>query len=290
MSSGDFVLLGRDLVPRSEARVSPLDRAFLYGDGFFETTRVVDGVALFMDRHLDRLADSCRAAGFDQQPDAADLADDLAELIAANGLSEGYLRLTVTRGLHGGLLTETAGPPTVFAEARPADLPPLDASPGITLAISPYRLCEDSAAAGHKSLSYQANLLALAEARSRGADDGLLLNSADDLCECTISNVFLVRDGRVLTPAQSCGPLPGVTRAVVLELCRELGLHAEEGRFGIDELEAAEEVFCTNSLRGIMPVCEVVGICPGLPSPGAATARLQAAYAGEALRWCRARR
>jgi branched-chain amino acid aminotransferase len=288
MSPGEFVLLCRELVPRADARVSPFDRGFLYGDGFFETTRVVGGVALFMDRHLERLANSCRAAGFEQPPDEDELAEDLGRLIRANALSEGYLRLTVTRGLHGGLLTEVEGPPTVFAEARAAALPPLDASEAITLAISPYRLNEDSPAAGHKSVSYQANLLALAEARSRDADDALLLNAAEDLCECTISNVFLVVDERVLTPAESCGPLPGVTRAIVLELCRELGLHAEEGRYGVDELQAAEEVFCTNSLRGIMPVCEVVGVCLGLPAPGAVTERLQAAYAVEALGWCAA--
>jgi branched-subunit amino acid aminotransferase/4-amino-4-deoxychorismate lyase len=287
MSPDSYVLLGRDLVGRSDAAVSAFDRGFLYGDGFFETTRVMDGVALFLDRHLDRLVRSCKEAGFQYQPDAAVLAEDLRDLIAANSLADGYMRLTVTRGRHDGSLTQASGPLTVFAEARAADLPPLDATPPITVAISPYRLNEDSALAGHKSISYQANLLALAEARTSGADDALFLNSNDDLCECTISNLFLVVDGHVLTPAESCGPLPGITRAAVLGLCAGLGLRAEEGRYEVEDLQAAAEVFCTNSLRGIMPVAEVVGICIALPAPGPVTTALQTAYAAEAARWCR---
>jgi branched-subunit amino acid aminotransferase/4-amino-4-deoxychorismate lyase len=276
------------LVERTEAAISPFDRGFLYGDGFFETTRVVQGIPLFLDRHIDRLMRSCGESGFAGLPGAATLVEDLARLVRANGTQEGYLRVTVTRGPHDGRLTESPGPATVFAEARAADLTPLDATGPITLAISPYRVSHESAIAGHKSLSYQPNLLALAEARAGGADDAVLLNSVDELCECTISNLFLVSGEAVRTPAESCGPLPGVTRAAVLDLCEREGLHGEGGRWDVADLQAADEVFCTNSLRGIMPVEEVIGVSVGLPAPGAVTEHLRAAYADEVQRWCAA--
>lgn len=283
------VYLNGRIVDRDDARVSAFDRGFLYGDGFFETTRIVAGKPVFLDRHLDRLASSCRQTGFDSAIDVDELAHGIAELAEANGVGEGYLRITVSRGLHRGRLGVLATEaPTVFAEARPMDLPPLDASSPLVLARSPYRRTEHSPVVRHKSLSYQFNVLALAEGRQRGADEVFFLNSRDQLTEGAITNLFFVKDGTVFTADVACGLLPGITRQVVLEICRDRGIPSEVGTYVEQHLRGADEVFCTNSLRGIMPVEKILDYPEKMLSTHALTRRLQREYAALIRRICRA--
>jgi branched-subunit amino acid aminotransferase/4-amino-4-deoxychorismate lyase len=275
-----FVYLNGNVIGRDEARVSPFDRGFLYGDGFFETTRIVAGAPLLLDRHLRRLRDSCCAAGFGDGPDTADLAAGVDAVTAANAISEGYLRITVTRGEHTGRLAELrATEPTVFAEARPMDLPPLDRVPPIRLLRSRYSRNEDSPIVRHKSLSYQGNVLALAEARQAGADEVYFLDSHGRLTEGATTNLFLVRQGIACTPEVECALLPGVTREVVLELCRANDIPAETGRYSEDDLLEADEVFCTNGLRGIIPVSALIDHPEVTLSQRTITGRLQDLYA-----------
>ncbi|MHC5034582.1 MAG: aminotransferase class IV [Planctomycetota bacterium] len=280
MSKSDQVYLNGRILSRSEAAITPFDRGFLYGDGFFETTRILDGRGLFVDRHLQRLAASCRETGFGPVPDVDELAAATGRLIQANSVDVGYLRITVSRGAYSGKLTELqAAEPTVFIEARPMELPPLDAPPALTLARSPYRRNEHSPVVRHKSLSYQLNVLALAEGRGRGADEVYFLNSQDHLTEGAITNLFLVTDGTVLTPDVECGLLPGVTRQVVLEICQDEWLLARVGVYGEVDLRAADEVFCTNSLRGIMAVEKILDRVTRELASHRVTERLQRRYA-----------
>jgi len=289
MGASDLVCLNSRLVPREDARISPFDRGFLYGDGFFETTRIVSGRALFLDRHLTRLAGSCRETGFDRDLECARLADDVHRLVAANAVSEGYLRITVSRGIHGGRLAELAATaPTVFVEARAMALPPLACPPPLVLARSSYARDERNPLVRHKSLSYQLNALALAEGRRSGADEVYLLNSAGHLAEGAVTNLFLVQRGVVLTPDVSCGLLPGITRQAVLDLCGKLGVDVQLGTFPEADLAAAEEVFCTNSLRGVVGVRRVVAEGVRDLVGGPVTARIQAGYAQAAHEACRA--
>ncbi|MHC4592269.1 MAG: aminotransferase class IV [Planctomycetota bacterium] len=280
MSRSDQVYLNGRILGRAEAAVTPFDRGFLYGDGFFETTRILDGKGLFIGRHLQRLAASCRETSFGPAPDAHELASATRRLIQANSVETGYLRITVSRGTYRGRLAElAAGKPTVLIEARPMELPPLDAPPALTLARSPYRRNEHSPVVRHKSLSYQVNVLALAEGRGRGADEVYFLNSQDHLTEGAITNLFLVTDGAVLTPDVECGLLPGVTRRVVLEICRDEGVATQVGVYGEVDLQAADELFCTNSLRGIMAVERILD-CPTRElASHPLTERLQHCYA-----------
>jgi branched-subunit amino acid aminotransferase/4-amino-4-deoxychorismate lyase len=135
-------------------------------------------------------------------------------------------------------------------------------------------------------VSYQLNVLALAEGRSRGADEVFFLNSQGRLAEGAITNLFLVSGGVVQTPDVSCGLLPGITRLAVLELCRDEGVPAAVGVYGEDALAAAAEVFCTNSLRGVMAVSSILE-WPDKPlTDRPVTARLQAAYARLVRRLC----
>lgn len=282
MADAARVYLNGRLVDAAGAAVPAADRGFLYGDGFFETTRVVAAAPLLLERHIARLSDSCRAAGFGPCVDAAAFAEGAARLIAANGVREGRLRITVSRGAAPGLAPGPARPPTVLMQAHAMDLPPLDAAAPIALALSDYRVNERSPVVRHKGLSYQANLLALAAGRDAGADEIVLLNSRDRLAEGAVSNLFLVRGGAVRTPSVECGLLPGITRAVVLELCRREGIPAEEGVYALDDLAGADEVFCTNSLRGLMPVQRLLG-GPAYPADRPLTCALTGFYAAFVL-------
>jgi len=287
MDGEHYLHLNGALVGRSEAMVSALDRGFLYGDGFFETTRVIGGKALFLERHLERLAGSCSAAGFGTALDLRGIAEGVVEVVRANAVAEGYLRISVSRGMHEGRLTElVARRPTVLIQAEPMDLPSLAAPQAITLSRSPYRINEHSPVVRHKSMSYQGNLLALAEAQRQGADEAYFLNGAGHLTEGAISNLFFVRDGRVCTPDISCGLLPGVMRQVVLEICSMVGLPAQVGRFGELDLLDADEVFCTNSLRGIVGVEQLLEWPDKDLQSHLVTHRLQVAYDGLAREYC----
>lgn len=291
MTSADRVYLNGELVPRHAARISPFDRGFLYGDGFFETTRVEAGVPVFLDRHLRRMAASCALTGFGAGPagdlDVQSIADGVRALIAANGVREGYLRVTVSRGAYsGGLAKLETEAPTVFAEARPMELPPLDAPAPIAIVRSAFRRDERSPIVRHKSLSYQLNVLALAEGRKAGADEVYFLNAAGRLTEGAITNLFFARGGRAFTPDVACGLLPGVTREVVLEVCAEEGVVTETGCYAESELLAADEVFCTNSLRGVVGVRAILGSPDVTPPGGPVLARIQRAYAGRVRQDC----
>jgi branched-subunit amino acid aminotransferase/4-amino-4-deoxychorismate lyase len=269
------------IVSRAEAAVSAFDRGFLYGDGFFETTRVWSSVPVFLDRHLDRLCASCAGTGFGAPLDVEAIRNAVARLVESNAVTDGYLRVTVSRGVHSGRLDELAAAnPTVTVEVRAMQLPPLEAAPPLILMRSPYRRDEHSPLVRHKSLSYQTNVLALAAAHRAGADEVFFLNCAGNLTEGAVSNLFFVSRGRVFTPDVSCGLLPGIARQVVLELCGALGIPAQVGVFREGDLREAEAAFCTNSLRGVMPVRGFVDRPERAVQVHEVTARLQAEYAG----------
>ena len=276
----EHVYLNGDILPSDEARVSPLDRGFLYGDGLFETTRVMGGVALLRDWHLARLAGSCRTLGFVYTPDMDVVTEAVRRTIEANEVQEGYLRITVTRGLDDRPLTDLEAPnPTVLVQARSMSLEPLDDHPRIYIERAPFPINEHSVLAGHKSTSYQANVLALVGGLSTGSHEVYFLNSQGQVAEGSISNLFFVKDEVLRTPAESCGLLPGIARAALLRLCPDVGIACEEGEYTEPDLLAADEVMCTNSLRGIMPVGRVDGSRGvSLTAPGPVTRRLQTAF------------
>jgi len=287
MNAAEYVYLNGWIMPRDEARISPFDRGFLYGDGLFETTRIMRGAALFLERHLQRLAASCREMGFGGAPDMAQLAGAVRRLIDANGVGEGYLRITVSRGPHAGDLTAlTAADPTVLIQATAMDLPPLDRPADWALIRSAHRVNERSPVARHKSLSYQANLLILAEARQAGADEAYSLNTSGYLAEGTISNLFFVRGGTVCTPDVECGVLPGITREVVLELCQRLSIPTEVGEFREEALRDADEAFCTNSLRGVVRVSRFLNWPEKAMRRDGVARQLRDAYARVACEYC----
>jgi len=238
------------LVDLDEAKVSVLDHGFTVGDGVFETLKVVSGVPFALSRHVERLQ---RSAAIMSLPplDPEFLTAAMGDCVAANGseLGEhGRLRVTYSSG-PGPLGSDRGDSGATLAVVAVAGAP-WPASTAVVTVDWPRN--ERGALAGVKSTSYGENALALARAKESGAGEAIVFNTVGQLCEGTGSNIFLVRDGEILTPALASGCLAGITRALVLEWS-----HVTEAILDAGDLLAADEVFITSSTRDVHPVHRV---------------------------------
>jgi branched-chain amino acid aminotransferase len=283
------IFLNTRLVTRDRARISVLDRGFLYGDGVFETLRAYDGAIFRLEAHLERLRDSARSVRIALPVPKGEIRSILYRTLAANRIRNGLLRLTVSRG---------AGPwgpdlpsgtkPTLVVMARPIGGPsPRRFERGVKVVIVPFeRLGSRSSVSRIKSTNFLVHLLARSEARRSGAAEALLLNAGGHLTEGTVSNFFMVRRGRLLTPSLDCGLLDGITRRVVLELAGSLGIPARETRLTPRDLSSAEECILTNTSMEIMPVTRIGKLRVGSGRPGEVTKRLARAFRELVKREC----
>jgi branched-chain amino acid aminotransferase len=249
------------LVPAEQARIDPADRGFTLGDGVFETLAAADFRPLRLDRHLARLREGAAVLRIPVPVEDAVLAAGLAALLEANGIASGSLRLTLARGPGPRGLALPAEPnPTLLATAAPAAPAP---PPARAIIATRTRRNEFSPLARIKSLNTLDNIIARTEAAERGADEAILLNTAGQVAESSIANLFVVLDGRLVTPPVSAGALPGIRRAEILAAGG-----AEERVVGPEDLLRAEEAFLTSSLS-LRPLIAVDGrpIGPGLPGP-----------------------
>ncbi|HYH28477.1 MAG TPA: aminotransferase class IV [Actinomycetota bacterium] len=267
-----LVWLNGALVDEREARISPFDHGLLVGDGAFETIRVYNGVPFAMTRHLERLETSAAALGI-VIPARQTLREASGAVLRANGLAEARVRITVTAGRAPLGSARGPGPPTVVVAASTLD--PVE--PTIAVAIPPWPRSERSALAGVKSISYAENVVALAWAHERGAGEAIFANLAGNLCEGTGTNVFLVEDGRLLTPPLTAGCLAGVTRALVLEIAPRLGIDTTEQDRQAAALSGAQEAFLTGTTREVQPISSVDGHELG-SAPGPLTERIAVAF------------
>jgi branched-chain amino acid aminotransferase len=275
------VYLDGAILNEGEALIPAGDRGVLFGDGIFETVRAYDGKPFRMDRHLDRLSAGCRELRLTGVPSDEVIAAAVAELYRLNVVSgDAYVRITLTGGIFDGNRTlQRPGPPHVYIVVKPFEGYPQEwYERGMRVVVSGIRRSEGSPLSRIKSNNYLANLMAKQEARDRGGDDAVLLNSSGYLTEGTSSNLFLVWRGKVATPGVECGLLPGVTREAVLELCEEYGIACETGLLALDELLQADEAFFTVSTGEIVPIAEVEGTSIGFKCPGPITVRLADAY------------
>lgn len=252
----------------AEARVSPLDHGFTVGDGVFETCKVVGGRAFALTRHLRRLRSSAEGLGLDPGVGDAALRAAVEAVLVDNRLESGRVRITVTAGAGPLGSDRAAARATVVVACSPTAPTPTVAR----VATVGWPRNERSAVAGLKTTSYAENVVALAEARRRGADEAVVANTAGMLCEGTGSNVFLVIDGAPVTPTLASGCLAGVTRALVLEAVPDI----EELDVPLEALAGASEAFLTSSTRDVQPIGTVDGVplsnCPGPWTQRAATA------------------
>lgn len=270
-----IIWLNGELVPASEARIDPADRGFLLGDGIFETMLARHGRVAFLDAHLLRLMRGTEALGLALPLDPARIALACAALLDANGLTDApraALRLTLTRGPGPrGLALPPEPTPTLMISAAAAGVPPT----GISAVLATPRRNNRSPSAQLKAIAYLDNVLAKEEARARGAEDALMLDTDGHLACASAANIFVWERGRLLTPMIDCGILPGITRAAILELAPDLGVETLEDRIEPARLMRAEGLFLTNSLMGVVPLTRLDGRALPEHPP---TARIAAAY------------
>lgn len=238
-----------ELADADQARVSVFDHGITVGDGVFETLKVLGGEPLAITRHLQRLARSCEVLGL-QAPDFDSIRAAVVDVIRSEPEASdlGRLRITCTGGAGPLASDRDGGSQTTIVALRP-----MDPWPATTSAVLvPWTRNERSAVAGAKTTSYAENVVALDWAHQRGFSEGLFVNTQGALCEGTGTNVFIIKNGDVLTPPLISGCLAGITR----ELLLEWGL-ASEASLSTADLESADEVFVTSSTRDVHPVTKL---------------------------------
>ncbi len=282
-----LVYLNGRFVPQEEAMVPVFDHGFLYGDGIYETMRAYKGRFFLLDRHLTRLRYSADAVSLTLPMPIDRISAVLYESLKVNRLDEAYVRLHISRGpgdigLDPGLCPE----PTVVIVAKPFKAyPPEYYARGASVSIVKTRRNHPLALnPSIKGTNFLNNILAKIEANKAGAYEGIMLNWEGFVAEGTISNIFMVKGGVLLTPALNVGILEGVTRGLVLYLARKENVPAREAVFVPQELLEADECFITNSTMEIMPVTLIDGKPIAGGRPGPLTASLMKAYKREVLK------
>lgn len=268
----DFVYLNGDLVPAEMARISVFDHGFLYGDGLFETMRSYNGKVFKLGGHLDRLEKSARLLELNLPWEREELNSAIYAVLAENRLDNAYIRLTVTRGEGPvGIDPTLCARPNLVIMAR--EMPPYNEqvyAKGVKIIIvSTRRNLPEACPPEIKSLNFLNNIFAKMELNKAGVTEGIMLNYRGEVTEGTVSNVFIYKAGRLLTPARECGILPGITRDTVLDIASDTGISAAEAVLAAEDLLDAEEVFLTNSGSEITPVVQIgdTVIRNGRPGP-----------------------
>jgi branched-chain amino acid aminotransferase len=257
-----------------EPAVRADDAGLLFGRGVYDTFRARNGRVFLLEAHVARITAGAKVVGIAMP--SLDASAVVRELCERCGLEDARVRMTLTAGPAGGA-------PTLIVQARPAtDYVAELYESGMTALISPVRRNETSPLAGAKSLNCLDNIMSREWAQAQGADTALLLNTRGALAEASTANVFVLRNGGLVTPPVADGALPGVTRSAVLELARESGVRAEERSLAPDELFGAEEAFLTGAVMGVMPLVRAGGQAIGDGKPGAVTLRLRGLYEGAA--------
>lgn len=256
------------LIDQDAARIDPMDRGLLLGDGVFETIAVRNGNVRRLPAHLARLRLGAAVLDIPLAQTDEQLRALVVETLTASALTEAVVRITLTRGPGGrGIVAPTEPKPTLMISCAPRPAP---AEPARVIIAQDTRRNEFSPLAQIKSLNYLDNIIARQQAKAQNADDALLLNTAGRVAESTVANIFVLVNGGLITPPISEGALPGVMRAETIKLAR-----AEEHPVTIDMLGQASEIFLTNAL-GIRPVIKIGDHTVGDGEPGLITQLLAA--------------
>jgi branched-chain amino acid aminotransferase len=271
------IYLDGQFVDAAEAKISVFDHGLLYGDGIFEGIRLYEGNVFRLDEHLDRLWWSAKAILLTIPISRREMAEAVCESCRQNGLRDGYIRLVVTRGVGDlGLAPWLCPKASVFIIADKIALyPPEYYASGLSIVTVPTRRLGPAALPPMvKSLNYLNNILAKIEARQAGALEAIMLNDAGFVAECTGDNVFMVHQGRLLTPAAQQGALKGITRETIFSIAQALSLPVEEHDLTRYDLWNADECFLTGTGAEVIPVVKLDGREIGDGKPGPVTNRV----------------
>ena len=248
----ELIWINGEIMPIADARISPEDRGYQFADGVYEVIRLYAGRPFTLDEHLARLERSAAGIQLSVPVPREQLKAEIAKLIEQSGVGEGMIYLQLTRGVSPRNHVFAANPGTTllfYARPLPA-LPAVDANPPVkllTVEDERWRRC------WIKSIALLPNILAKNQAVAAGADEAVLVEDGV-VSECSASNIFAVIGGKLVTHPVGPKVLPGITRAVLFECARDLGIPVEERGLRVDEAKGADEVFITSTTREISPV------------------------------------
>jgi len=270
------VYLNGKLIEIHKAAVPVSNPGLLHGVGLFETMRAYDGRPFRLQQHIERMKASAKKLNMPVLGSIEQVPDAVQQVLEANRLKNARIRFTVTPPGQ----VEPADEPTLLVAAQEtAGYPQELYERGMTVYVcTDYRQSGHDPLVGHKTTSYFSRLLALRDAQDRGCGEALWFTPENCLAEGCISNVLLVKDGRLRTPPLDTPILPGITRAIVLELAKAAGIAVDESPCTITDVLEADELFLTNAIMEVMPVTRVERKTIGTGKPGAVTCKLAAAY------------
>jgi branched-chain amino acid aminotransferase len=275
------VWLDGKLVDKDDAKISVLDHGTLYGDGVFEGIRIYGGRIFLCEEHVDRLYRSAKLVRLAIPYTKQELTDAMLEAVAANECVDGYIRLVVTRGEGTlGLSPFKCPQPSVFIIADSIELYPQEMyDQGMAVIIAKtLRTSATMIDPSIKSLNYLNNILAKIEAIDAGVAEAIMLNESGHVAECTGDNLFIVKDGAVVSPPPDAGLLIGITRRGVMDLATKLGLEVIERNIAPADLYEADECFLTGTAAEVISVTRIDEKTIGDGTPGPITQRLLGAF------------
>lgn len=275
------IFIDGEFYDKADANISVYDHGLLYGDGIFEGIRIYNGSVFKLQKHVDRLYDSAKAILLDIPYSNQEMVSLIEKTAAVNNKSNGYIRVIVTRGT-GDLGIDPAKCPraTVIIIAEDIQLYPREIyEKGIpVITAGSRRISPDIFDPRIKSLNYLNNVLAKIEAKQANCLEAVMLNREGYVTECTGDNIFIVKSGILLTPAETCSILKGITRDTILDLADAEGIEVRETLLTRFDLYTADECFLTGSGAEIMPVTSIDGRILGEGTPGNVTLALLARF------------
>jgi branched-chain amino acid aminotransferase len=275
------VYLNGQILDAAEATISVLDHGLLYGDGVFEGIRIYGGRIFKLREHIERLYASAKAIMLAIPMPMEEMEQAVRDTVVASGIADGYIRPIVTRGVGClGIDPMSCEKPSVIIIVGTIQLYPEECyRKGIEIVSLPTRRipseCLDPRI---KSLNYLNNVLAKIEARQAGCKDGVMLNTAGQIAECTADNIFIVKKGELLTPGPQCGALDGITMRTVCEIAGSLSIRWAASVLTRYDLYTADECFLTGTGAELIPVTKIDGRQIGTGEPGPLTAKLISAF------------
>jgi branched-chain amino acid aminotransferase len=256
-----WTFLNGEFIPSENAHVSIYDHGFLYGDGAFEGIRAYHGKVFKLKEHVDRLYDSLKALWIVLPYGREKFTANIEKLVEMNGVTEGYIRVTISRGVTLGLDPKNIkGEPTVVISTDKLSLyPPSMYEDGLAVVTVATRVANPQVLEPRiKSLGkYVCNIQAKIEANQVGAGEGLMLTEDGHVAECTGDNIFYIKNGVVYTPPAFLGILEGITRQTVMEVMGELGIEVVEKVFTRFDLYTADEAFLTGTAAEVIPMVKL---------------------------------
>lgn len=256
----EIIFLNGEFLPAEEAKLSVLAPGFLLGWGLFETMRSYKNKIIYLKEHIKRILDSCRLVDIKARYPAAKLKAVIAEAVKISGFKDAYARLTLSKSEKG---TDTVV--IIKKYNAPAQS---KYRQGFRASICGFRKNENSYFSQIKTTGRLLHELEFNEAKKKGFDEGLIINSSGFIAEGTRSNIFLVKDKNLLTPDLSSGCLDGITRRVILNLASKYKINTYKANFTIQDTYNCDEAFLTNSLMGVMPLSGVEKEKIGKAKPG----------------------